>query len=400
MMRKLITITLLLLLITPCLRAQRKEISQARTYIKSGKDFDKAEKLMTELLAKDTANRANKKIYLTWYDAVKKQYEAGNEKLYLKQKFDTAMLFSLAMRMFTIAETLDSLDSRPDEKGRVHPEYRKKHAEELVRYRRNLYSGGAYFVRKGDYAAAYTYYDTFVDCERQPLFEANYKQFDSQRISQAAYWATYCGYKQSEPHLTLKHAERALADTSKASFVYEYMAEAYQKLNQPDLYKATLQRGFCHEPTFPYFFPHLVDYYTTRQQLDSVLQLTDTALAIAPDNKLFLFAKSTVLLNTGKYDESLELSEKLLKIDPQFPEAYYNAGTAYLNKILELESGADARKQKVQIKKLYGQALGYLEEYRKLVPDESRKWAPSLYKIYLNLNMGKQFEEIDAIMKK
>ena len=46
---------------------QRKEITQAQTYIKSGKDFDKAEKLMTGLLAKDSVNRQNKKIYFTWF---------------------------------------------------------------------------------------------------------------------------------------------------------------------------------------------------------------------------------------------------------------------------------------------------------------------------------------------
>lgn len=41
-----------------------------------------------------------------------------------------------------------------------------------------------------------------------------------------------------------------------------------------------------------------------------------------------------------------------------------------------------------------------MEAYRKLAPDEKQKWAPALYRIYLNLNMGKQFEEIDKIMRK
>ena len=34
-------ILLLLTMITPCLWAQKKELSQARSYIKSGKDYDK-----------------------------------------------------------------------------------------------------------------------------------------------------------------------------------------------------------------------------------------------------------------------------------------------------------------------------------------------------------------------
>ena len=82
-------ILLLLTMITPCLWAQKKELSQARSYIKSGKDYDKAEKLMTGLLANPN-HRTNIKVYATWYDAVSGQYAQANEKLYLKQAYDTA----------------------------------------------------------------------------------------------------------------------------------------------------------------------------------------------------------------------------------------------------------------------------------------------------------------------
>jgi hypothetical protein len=98
--------------------AQKKELSQARTYIKSGKDYDKAEKLMTGLLA-DTTHRKNTKVYATWYDAVAGQYAQANEKLYLKQAYDTAAFFNITKRMYTVAETLDSLDMQPDSKGRL-----------------------------------------------------------------------------------------------------------------------------------------------------------------------------------------------------------------------------------------------------------------------------------------
>ena len=53
MKKQQIVILLLFTMLTPCLlQAQKKELDQARTYIKSGKDFDKAEKLMTDLLKK------------------------------------------------------------------------------------------------------------------------------------------------------------------------------------------------------------------------------------------------------------------------------------------------------------------------------------------------------------
>lgn len=62
---------------------QKKEISQAKAWIKEGKELNKAEESMRNLL-KDSVNRKNKKIWLVLYDAIKKQYDQGNEQLYLK----------------------------------------------------------------------------------------------------------------------------------------------------------------------------------------------------------------------------------------------------------------------------------------------------------------------------
>ena len=114
-MKRIVILSLLLIILVPCLNAQRKEIGQARTFMKSGKNFDRAEKLMRDLL-KDSANQENLKIHSILCDALRKQYEAGNMKMYLKQKVDTAQLFHLTRTMFMDFETLDSLDARPNKK--------------------------------------------------------------------------------------------------------------------------------------------------------------------------------------------------------------------------------------------------------------------------------------------
>lgn len=46
----------------------------------------------------------------------------------------------------------------------------------------------------------------------------------------------------------------------------------------------------------------------------------------------------------------------------------------------------------------YRKALPYLERYRQLAPDMKDRWSRPLYTIYLNLNMGKEFDEIDKII--
>lgn len=375
--------------------AQRKQIGEARTIIKSGKNFDKAEKLMTDLL-KDSANRENKRIHEIWLLSVQKQYEQANERFYMKKQQDTAQFFSLVRRMFTIAFRLDSLDALPDKKGRVAPGLRESVSKDMAGYRPNLFSGGSYYLRKNDYTKAYDYLEAYIDCARQPLFSARHLDSIDTRLPEAAYWATYIGYRMQNPVLALRYHKLALCDSAKAVYTFQYVAEAWHWLNDDSMYVATLREGFTRYPLSPYFFPRLMDSYSQNGRYDKALEVADEALSVDSLNEFFLFAKSVVLLNMEQYAQSLEYTNRLIAMDTKMADAYYNAGRAYLNIAVRM----DSRRHKKQIRKMYQQALAPLEHYRQMAPAEKDKWGPALYRVYFNLNMGKQFDEIDKILKK
>lgn len=380
MLRKI----LLVVLIIPCLTwAQKKELSQARTYIKSSK-YAEADKLLTPLL-KDSVNRKNKRICLALYDAVHGTYEEANEKLYLKQKYDTAAFFGTVKRMVAVAEMLDSLA----------PEHRRSHATQQNAYRVNLFNGGTYFVRKNKWQEAFDCFETYIDCARQPLFESYHYDKTDSRMPTAGYWATYCGYMMKDPVLTLRYRNLALRDSTKGNFTLQFIAEARLWLKDNELYLQTLQEGFHRYPLFHYFFPRLFDIYTSQGQYEQALAIADSALAVNDGSELFLLAKSTTLLTLGRYAESIKVSDRLITINDSLPEPYFNVGTAYIN----IADRLDAKSERKLVKQAYENARPYLERYREMMPDEKEKWGPALYRVYLNLNMGKQFDEIDRLMK-
>lgn len=113
--------------------AQKKDIAQARDWVKQGRDLDKAEQTMSKVL-KDSANREKEKLWEILFNALRGQYEQGNEKLYLKQKYDTASIFNIASRMFTAMESYDSIDAMPDKSGRVKLKMRKQNSSMPVSY--------------------------------------------------------------------------------------------------------------------------------------------------------------------------------------------------------------------------------------------------------------------------
>lgn len=379
--------------------AQKKEISQARSNIKSRSNLDQAEASMRSLL-NDSANRENIKIYETLADAIRAQYEVANEKLYLKEQYDTISFFNTAHRMFLAYESLDSIDALPDKKGRIKLNFRKKNAEYLDKYRRNLYNGGLFFIRKKDYLSAYNMMDTYLDSAKQPLFvDCKYTNNDKIAFS-SAFWALFSGYKLNKPDYALKYADLALTNNLYRNRALQYLSEIYLMNGDTTKYVETLHIGFNENKKSKFFFLRLMDYYNSKNQLDSAMAVADTALTSDKDNVLFLFAKSNILLNMGRYPECISICDTILEENDTLPDVYYNAGVSYINLAVNLEkTPASKRKNRTQILDYYKKSLPYMEKFKDLRPNDKSKWAPSLYNIYLRLNMGKQFEEMSLILQ-
>ena len=391
---------LFLLMMSPMVvPAQKKEIQTAKDQVKAGKNLDQAVASMKKLL-NDSVNRTNKKIWTVYFDAVRKQYEQGNEKLYLKQKYDTAQLFNYTRQLFEVALQFDSVEAVPDKKGRKNLEFRKGHKDYLAHIRSNLYNGGIWFLNKQKYQDAYKFFDCYIDCAEQPMFKSyNYMEKDK-HLPTAAYYAVYSGYKMKNPNATLHHSYMALKDTVHYNYMLQYLAETYALEKDTARYVASLKEGFKRVPTFPFFFPRLVDHYVDNAQLDSAMVVVDEALTVVPDSDLYLAAKSNLLLDQGKLKECIEVSQKVIDVNPEMPEPYYNVGICYFNQAVEQDKNSqNSRQVKAQVEADYKKALPYLVKYRELEPKEQGKWAFPLYTIYLNLNMGKEFDEIDKVMR-
>ena len=391
---------LFLLMMSPMVvPAQKKEIQTAKDQVKAGKNLDQAVASMKKLL-NDSVNRTNKKIWTVYFDAVRKQYEQGNEKLYLKQKYDTAQLFNYTRQLFEVALQFDSVEAVPDKKGRKNLEFRKGHKDYLAHIRSNLYNGGIWFLNKQKYQDAYKFFDCYIDCAEQPMFKSyNYMEKDK-HLPTAAYYAVYSGYKMKNPKATLHHSYMALKDTVHYNYMLQDLAEAYALEKDTARYVASLKEGFKRVPTFPFFFPRLVDHYVDNAQLDSAMVVVDEALTVVPDSDLYLAAKSNLLLDQGKLKECIEVSQKVIDVNPEMPEPYYNVGICYFNQAVEQDKNSqNSRQVKAQVEADYKKALPYLVKYRELEPKEQGKWAFPLYTIYLNLNMGKEFDEIDKVMR-
>lgn len=390
---------ILLFLVCGTAMSQKKEISTAKENVKKGTNLDNAEQSMQKLLG-DSSNRNNTKIWDILFESLRKQYNQGNEKLYLNQKYDTVSLFNIASRMFTAMESYDSIDALPDKKGKIKLSYRKENSSLLNTLRPNLYNGGRFFIMKQKYSDAYRLLDQYLNTAEQPLFESFHYDAQDKLMPEVAYWAVYAAYKLKDSHKVMKYTPLALKDTIHHAMVLQYLSETYQQEKDTANYHKTLTEGFNHYPLSPFFYPHLIEFYSQQKQWDKALVLTNRALKEDSCQITFHLAKSSILLNQGNYKQSFAISDSLLQKNDSLPEANLNAGLAKFNEGVMMDKMVQSTRNKKNILKLYREALPYLEKYRMMHPDKLDTWGLPLYTIYLNLNMGKQFDEIDKLMKK
>lgn len=106
-----------------CCFAQKKQLQVVKEQVKAGKELDKAEKTLQGLLD-DSIYRKENRIWLLLCDVLIKQYELGNEKLYLKQQYDTTAFFSITRKLYNTMSRFDTLDACSNSIGRIQPKNR------------------------------------------------------------------------------------------------------------------------------------------------------------------------------------------------------------------------------------------------------------------------------------
>lgn len=378
--------------------AQKRELSEAKSLLKQNKSLDKAESLMHTVLSDpEQKNKINNYVLLA--DIVKKQYENTNEKLYLKQLSDTTTLFSSLQKMFSAFVQLDSIDALPDSKGRTKLKYRRKNAEYLNLLRPNLFRGCQFYFYHKKYNDAFSCIDTYLQSFNYPLFQQyDYLSTDTLR-TEAAYLAVLSASHQKDYAGIEKYEHIALENKATQATLLSLLYDIYTEKGDTAKAVAYLKQGFEMHSDYPFFFPRLFDYYSQHGEMAEVEDIVMKAISRQPDNNAYKVALNILQLNQEKYDECIALGDSLLTVNDQLAEPYYNVGSAYFNKALQhYEQNKGNRNRRKKTNDHYAKALPYIERYRSLRPKFERRWAPMLYTLYLELNKGKEFEEIERIM--
>ena len=402
---KRVLFSMVLLMAVSFAFAQEKNVKEAKSIAGEVKpDFAKAEQLINEALT----NPETKDNAATWDVAgyiQKRIKEKEMENAYLRKPYDTLKVYNSVLNMYNYYVKCDELAQIPNEKGKIKNKYRSANSKTILAERPNLINGGIQYFNLNKNEDALKYFAAYVDAATLPMMEKENLLEKDTILPQVAYYATLAADRVGDKDAVMKYAQYALKDKENGQFAMQLLTDAYKAKGDTAKWVEKLQEGIVKFPENQYFFANLVDYYSSSNQNDKAMQFADDMLAKDPNNKLYLYVKAYLYHNMKDYEKAIEFYKKTLDIDPAYAEACSNLGLVYLLQAQEYADKAPAdindpnyATAQAEIKKFYEAAKPYYEKARELKPDQKDLWLQGLYRVYYNLNMGPEFEEIEKMM--
>lgn len=324
-----------------------------------------------------------------------------NEKLYLKQPYDTTKFFNTTLGIYEYILKCEYKEQAQLAKDGTKLKFQKKNKQVVHQYYNNLNAGARYFYSHKKYDIAENFLKIYLDIPNQTVWGNDKKVCHSRVYIMNAHLFEKCAYLNKDYASVGRYKEITLADTSSLrQATLETMSLAAKVLNDTSRYFSLLRNGLENYPHNDFFFSHIADYYAGNANYKAILSMADSRLKLDSISTIALEARSLALMNLNRNEEALTTARYALDKDSTLKDAYFYIGAIYCNMVLSLEGNEYGGKKSALIKKkeLYKRAKFYLEKYREIAPDEKKKWAPLLYRIYFTLNDGPKFEEIEKVV--
>lgn len=367
------------------------------------KNGTEALKLVSKLEGDTTVN-ALPQLYDMGKEAQIVLNDVENEKLYLKQPYDTAKFFNTTWGIYDYVLKCDYKEQVQLAQSGSKMKFHKKNRQVVHQYYNNLNAGARYFYSKKNYGQAAKFLETYLDMPYQPIWGNDKSVCTSQLYISNAHLYEKCAYLSKAYQKVGRYKEVTLADTSSLRrSTLETMSLAAKALNDTVRYANLLKLGIDDYPDNDFFFSHLADFYAGRADYKAILNLADNRLRLDSVSTIALEARSLALMNMYCYKQALSTALYALEKDSTLRDAYFYIGAIYCNMALMLEKSENVQDKAYKTnaakkKNLYKAARPYLEKYRAIAPNEERKWAPLLYRVYFTLNDGPKFEEIERVL--
>lgn len=387
--------------------AQKKAVNEAQSIAKGEKpDFGEARTLIKGALD----NAETKDDAKTWYVAgfiEDQQFSNERTKQVIGQQPDEPVMYEALINVLPYFLKAYELDQQPNEKGKIKPKYTKDIKGILSANHVYYINGGAYYFDQKDYKKAYDFFDQYLQISDLPMFKGEQVAERDSNFMTVQFYAAVAATQLGDSKLAIAALERAKDTDYRANDVYQYLCYEYEQAKDTVNLEKTLEEGMVKFPEESYYLMSLINNYIYSNRNDKAIEYLNTAIAKDPNNAQLYDVMGRVY-ETGLKDfaNAEKYFEKALSINPDYLESLSNLGRIYYNQGVNKQGEAnminDSKQYQEELavaKEFFKKALPYFEKAHQMKPEE-REYMTALRGIYYNLNMGAEFDAIEAEMNK
>lgn len=387
--------------------AQKKAVNEAQSIAKGEKpDFGEARTLIKGALD----NAETKDDAKTWYVAgfiEDQQFSNERTKQVIGQQPDEPVMYGALINVLPYFLKAYELDQQPNEKGKIKPRYTKDIKGILSANHVYYINGGAYYFDQKDYKKAYDFFDQYLQISDLPMFKGEQVAERDSNFMTVQFYAAVAATQLGDSKLAIAALERAKDTDYRANDVYQYLCYEYEQAKDTVNLEKTLEEGMVKFPEESYYLMSLINNYIYSNRNDKAIEYLNTAIAKDPNNAQLYDVMGRVY-ETGLKDfaNAEKYFSKALEINPDYLESLSNLGRIYYNQGVNKQGEAnminDSKQYQEELavaKEFFKKALPYFEKAHQMKPEE-REYMTALRGIYYNLNMGAEFDAIEAEMNK
>lgn len=353
-------------------------------------------------LRKDSLYKDDVKLCVYAVEAQRGLNDAENMKIYLKQTYDTLSFFSTTYEVVKEAIRLDSIEKEKFKAEDKKPKQTKFVVENLHRYYPNIQAAVRFFYKKNNAEETMKYARMYLDVPGTEIGKSAALTPKSVESNAAMYLVSAFENKNyAEVH---RYESKARNSQFFHFKVIDDLAYTAQAENDSIAYVNLLTEGWNEYPDSRTFFLRLADFYNQQGNYQKVICLSEKQLAHDSTDITAYFAQCMAHFNKKDYKACIRSAKNMLSTDSVNADAHYYIGASLIGEIDAMAvpnkaSSAMYRKFLAEQQQFYIKAEKELETFRSLAPQAKLQWAPLLYKVYLALNRGKKFAEIEQLME-
>ena len=355
------------------------------------------------------SNPETENIAETWYVAgniENKQFDEEKNKEILGERPNEAIMYGALDAVLPYFEKAYELDNIPNEKGKVRPKHTKD-IRAIMRANRIYYiNAGSHFYDKQDWEKAYRNFKAYAYMPDMPMMEGEkWEKMDTDTlVTQIKYFAALSASAIPDRQASIQILSEIRNNGYQENEIYQRLIYEYELAGDSINFLTTLKEGFLKFPGDSYFILNLINASIKREDFTEAIDLLNDAIARTPDDPQLYDVLGTLYENSNEPEKAAQNLQKALEIDPTYSNALKHLGMVYYNQGVKARAKADAITDNKQLYEeeynkgleFYKEALPHLEKSFELNKEDSET-IYCLRFIYYSLNMGAEFEKIDAL---